>query len=88
MPPVPSQRPSPGQVPPDLCGVVVDDAVGDVLSAFVFGDAAALGLALAGAAPEAAGVAFEDVDAAFAVGEVRPRFVGRFICRVFWYSPG
>lgn len=91
MPPVPSQRPSPGQVPPVLCGDVVEETAGDVLDALAFGEAeefvvplveAALG---EGVAPEGADGAFEGaIGAELDVGGgVRPRLVGRGICRVF-----
>lgn len=91
MPPVPSQRPSPGQVPPDLCTEA--GVEGDALDALAFGDepdavAPAEAVLLddeVAVPPDDAGVAFDVADAAAfdAGGGVRPRFVGRGMCRVF-----
>lgn len=79
MPPVPSQRPSPGQVPLILDGFEFDGDTG--LAPFALGDVDVLVAAGPGGTP----VAFKDGDVGgFAGGGVRPRFTGRLVCRVFW----
>lgn len=77
MPPVPSQRPSPGQVPLNLGKFEFDDDTG--LAPFALGDVDVL--AAAGGAP----AAFKDGEAGGLLGGgVRPRLTGRLVCRVFW----